>query len=111
MRAGDLDRRVTLLRPAAAVDDGYTTRPGGHEEAGERWARHMPAMAREIIEASGREAKLPIVLELRHDSLTRLIDGTWRVRMDGRTYDVEGAQEIGRREGVRLSAVAGDDEG
>ena len=68
-------------------------------------------MAREVIEAGGREAKLPVVFEFRFDDLTRQIDGTWRLVMDGVAYSVEGAQQIGRREGVRVSAVAGDDAG
>ena len=108
MRSGDLDRRVTLLRPGAPVDDGYQTRPGEPEEAGTRWARYIPAMAREVVENAGREAKLPVVFELRHDALTADMDETWSLRMDGRTYSIEGVQEIGRREGVRVAAVAGD---
>ena len=109
MKAGDLDRTVTLLRPTAGVDDGYTTQPGGFENAGTRKARYRPATPREVFENAGREGRQPVIFELRHDSLTRTILPTWRLSMDGKVHEIVGAEEIGRREGVRLVTVVGDE--
>lgn len=108
MRAGVFDRTVTLLRPTAGVDDGYTTQPGGFQSAGTRKARYRPATPREVFENAGREGKQPVIFELRHDSLTRTILPTWRLSMEAKEYEIVGAEEIGRREGVRLVTVGGD---
>jgi SPP1 family predicted phage head-tail adaptor len=108
MDAGKLDRRIVLLQRADDIDDGYETRPGSWESQGERWARYLPAMAREIYEHSGREEKLPAVFEVRSDSLTRQIDATWRIEFESRIYEVTGTQPIGRREYIRISATADD---
>lgn len=109
MRAGALDRQVTLLRPGAAVDDGYTSQPSGLENAGTRSAHYRPATSREVFENAGREGKQPVVFELRFDALTRTITSTWRLTMDAKQYEITGVEEIGRREGVRLATVLSDD--
>ena len=106
--AGEFDRRVTLYSPAAPVDDGYTTTPGGHSNAGERWARFIPATPREIFTSGGREAELPAVFELRSDTLTRTIRATWRLAYGGQTFDVVGVQEVGRNDTLRLTCVGAD---
>lgn len=107
MRAGQLDRTITLYAPGTATDDGYTSKPAMTLQ-GTRKARFIPERATEIYAGGGRQANVPIVLEVRSDPLTRQIDATWRVVMDGRTHDVTGTQEIGRREGIRISAVTND---
>lgn len=108
MKAGKLDRTITLFKQGASVDDGYTTLPGELESQGTRKARYIPAMAREVFENAGREGKMPVVFEVRSDSLTRQINETWAIDYDGRRFDIEGVQEIGRNEGIRIQAVAGD---
>lgn len=109
MNAGQLDRRIDLLKAGEAVDDGYTTKPGELESQGTRWARYIPAMAREVFENAGREAKMPVVFEVRSDSLTRQITEQWVIEYNGTRYDIEGVQEIGRKDGIRIQAVAGDE--
>lgn len=109
MRAGKLDRIITLLKSGAPVDDGYTTLPGGFEPQGTRKARYIPAMAREVFENAGREAKMPVVFEVRSDSLTRQITEQWVIEYAGQRFDIEGVQEIGRNDGIRIQAVAGDE--
>lgn len=108
MKPGRLDRRVTLLAPSAGVDDGYTTTPGGWASAGVRWAQYIPGTAREVFEASGREAELPAIFVVRKDSVTSTITPTWRLTFETKTYHVLGVEEIGRREGIRIRAVADD---
>lgn len=107
MRAGPLDRIITLFRPGAAVDDGYTSKPALENE-GTRKARFIPERVSEIYAGGGRQAQVPIVLEVRSDPLTRQIDTGWRIEFEGKNYDVTGAQEIGRRNGIRISAVTND---
>lgn len=108
MNAGEFDRTIELFAPTAPVDDGYTTTPGGFASQGTRKAKYVPAMRREIFEAAGREAQVPVVFEVRSDTLTRQIDATWRIEYDTLTFDVKGSQEVGRRKYMRIEAVAAD---
>lgn len=108
MKSGPLDRIITLYSPAATVDDGYTVKPGGWTTAGTRKARYVSESPRETFEAHGREATVPVSFEVRSDDLTRTIRETWQIGYNGRRYDVTGIEEIGRREGLRLRAVAND---
>jgi SPP1 family predicted phage head-tail adaptor len=110
MKAGAFDRIIELFSMSTKIDDGYTTIPGAWTSQGTRKARYIPAMRREIFEAAGREVKVPVVFEVRSDTLTRQIDETWRIEYDGLTFDVKGVQEIGRRDGLRIEAMAGDGE-
>jgi hypothetical protein len=109
MKAGPLDRRVSILREGPAVDDGYTMVPGGLGLLATRWASWKPATRAEQFENAGNEAKLGGTFWLRSDSTTRHIVETDKVVHDGRTYDILGLSEIGRREGIEL-LVAGNDE-
>lgn len=107
MDAGKLDRIITLLKRAADIDDGYTTRPGSWESEGTRKARYLPAMAKEIYEHSGRGEQLPAVFEFRSDTLTRQIDATWKLEFEGRTYEVTGTQTVDRNRYIRVTGIAG----
>lgn len=108
MEARDFDRTIELFGPTAPVDDGYTTTPGGFASQGTRKAKYVPAMRREIFEASGREAQVPVIFEVRSDTLTGSINETWRIAYDGLTYDVKGSQQVGRRKYIRIEALAAD---
>ena len=109
MRAGSLDRRVDLQRQALATDDGYTTVPGALETYASRWASWKPANGRELFENLGREAKAGGSFWLRYDSTTSGILATDKVRWDERTWDIVSIIQIGRREGIELIVVAGDE--
>lgn len=108
MRAGRLDRTIELFAMGDSKDDGYTSANADWLPQGKRKARYVPAMRREIFEAAGREVQLPVLFEVRSDTLTRRIDETWRIEFSGVTYDIKGVQEIGRREGLRIEALAAD---
>ncbi|MGJ0236981.1 head-tail adaptor protein [Novosphingobium fluoreni] len=108
MKAGNLDRRVTVQRQGEAFDDGYTTQPGTPTDYCTRWASWKPANGRETFESQGNEAKAGGTFWLRWDSLTSAILPTDVVLFQGRAWDIKGVQEIGRREGVELIVVAGD---
>ena len=108
MKAGTFDRRIELFALGAPVDDGYTITQGAWASQGTRKARYIPAMAREVFENAGKEAKTPVVFEVRSDTLTRQIAATWRIGYDGLTFEVQGVQEIGRNKGLRIEAVAAD---
>jgi hypothetical protein len=97
MDAGRLDRRIVILRA--------TSRPTSFNEHLETWATladrlgAWPRRSGRRAAARGRnpgEQVLPL-----HDPLVldvADVDPRDRVVFDGRTYDVHGAKEIGRRE-------------
>ena len=110
MRAGNLDRRVTIQRAGPATDDGYTIVPGELEEYAIRWASWKPANGREVFENQGREAKSAGSFWFRYDSKTRNITETDKVAFDGQLWDIVSKTQIDRREGVEVIVVASDEE-
>lgn len=110
MKAGNLDRRISILRAGAATDDGYTMVPGALGLLATRWAAWKPVTRREQYEDAANIAKAEGTFWLRSDSTTRQIVETDKLVHDGRTYEILGLSEIGRREGIEL-LVVGDDQG
>ena len=108
MKAGTLDRRITIQRQGASTDDGYTTVPGALETYAERPASWKAANGRETYENLGREAKSAGTFFLRYDTLTSAIRATDKVLWDGRTWDIASVTELGRREGIELLVIAED---
>ena len=108
MDAGALDRTIELFGPSVPTDDGYTLIPAAWESRGKRKAAYFPAMRREVFEAAGREAQMPVIFEVRSDSMTRQVNETWRIEYADLTYDVKGIQEVGRQKMLRIEALAAD---
>lgn len=108
MKAGKLDRIITLLQPGSVTDDGYTEKAGAHASAGTRHAHLMPDSPSEGFELQGRVAKSMARWLVRSDSLTRTVDATWKVEYGAARYDVIGVTESGRRDGLIIETVADD---
>jgi len=108
VKAGPLDRTITLLQPGVETDDGYTTKAGDHTSAGTRKAHLMPGSPAEQFELQGRVAKQMARWLVRSDSLTRTVDATWKVQYGTARYDVIGVTEQGRNEGLVIETVADD---
>lgn len=109
MKAGKLDRRITIQRQGAPTDNGIEMVPGALATYAVRWASWKPANGREVFENLGREAKAGGTFWLRYDSLTADIAATDLVEWDGRTWDIVSINQLGRLEGVELLVVAGDE--
>lgn len=109
MKAGSLDRTVTIQRQGAAVDDGYTMQPGAWATLATRKAQRITSRGREVFEQQGVDAEVPMTFVLRDDSVTRTITVKDRVSYGGKVYDLKSVTEIGRRRGVELIGVASAD--
>lgn len=108
IRAGKLDRRVTILRRGPIVDDGYQSRPGSLQPIATRSASVKPKMGREPIEAAGREGLTVMSFWMRFDSLTRTIGPSDALELDDLRYEILAPPiQVGRREGIEVLAVAG----
>jgi head-tail adaptor len=109
VRAGKLDRRISILRYGAPVDDGYTLTEGALGVLTTRSASWRPATRKEQFENAGTEAKAGGIFWIRSDTTTRTIVETDKLVFEGRMFDILGLSEIGRREGIELLVAAGDD--
>jgi head-tail adaptor len=109
VRAGKLDRRISILRYGAPVDDGYTLIEGELGVLVQRSASWRPATRKEQFENAGTEAKAGGIFWIRSDTDTRHIAETDKLVFEGRMFDILGFSEIGRREGIELLVAADDD--
>ena len=105
IEAGRLDRRATLQSPAPTRGTAGDTIPGWTTVA-TVWAGKRDVRGREFLAAGATQAEMETVITIRWRS--DLTPG-WRVQMDGRTYDIQGAAEIGRREGLELRCITAVD--
>jgi head-tail adaptor len=104
MDAGALDRRVTLLRLGAAVDDGYTPTQE-FETLAERWCKIIYQTGKEAVEAAGKDGMAAVRFRLRFDSLTRTLTEEDALEYEGARFAIVAPPlEIGRREGLELIA-------
>lgn len=104
MKAGALDRRVSIMRLGPATDDGYTTSQPW-VEIGTRWASFSPQVGKEAIEAAGKDGVEAVRFQVRHDSLTRTLTELDALEFEARRYAIIAPPvEIGRREGLEIVA-------
>lgn len=106
MKAGKLDRRVTIMRGGAPVDDGYTSQPGALTTYAVRWAAWVPATRKEQFENAVNQGKAGGFFHLRSDSETRAILTTDKLEYNGQVFDILGVSELGRDDGVELLVAA-----
>jgi SPP1 family predicted phage head-tail adaptor len=97
---GQLDRLVTVRYPL------HTRSETGHAieswvtGAVQSWGKWLPTTGREFIAAGAKYAEQTGMLRLRYRSD---IAETWRVIIEGITYDILAVLEVGRREFLDLS--------
>ena len=105
MLAGNLDRRIHVLR-AALVDDGYQQVQGPHVQHGPPiWAAKLEVSDAERFRNGTVEPGISTRFRVRWSGFTAGIDRTDRLRCEGRDYAIVGIKQIGRREGLEISCV------
>lgn len=96
MTAGDLDRRVQILR-AAPVDDGLAVveafAPHGHPI----WARRMDISDGERWRAGEVQAHVTTRFTVRSSAFTRALTPKDRLVCEGRAFDIAGIKQVGAR--------------
>lgn len=102
MRAGRLDRRITLQRRTLAEND-YGEAIETWVDLATVWAEMLPVRGAERYAAQQTVAETEIKWRIRWRPNLTPID---RLTYDGRTYDVNGVLEIGRRIGLELYTKA-----
>lgn len=103
--AGSLDRRLKLYRRT-------TTTNALNEEAetftllATVWAKRTDVKDAEQVAAAQVGAEITARFLVRWSTTTETLTPMDRVTCEGREYEVTGRREIGRREGLEISAVA-----
>ena len=102
MRAGKMDRWITIEQ-FTAVQDSYGQETETWSEFKSVWAEKVDIKARERF-----AAQQDIAEETTRFRLRWLEDVTPKMRivLDGKTYDIEGIAELGRRAGLEITATA-----
>jgi SPP1 family predicted phage head-tail adaptor len=102
MKAGKLDRIITVQRVATTVDE-YGTPVEGWATVATIRAQRVKLTIDEQLRAFGSTSEAVAVFRIRHmDGLT-LAD---RITCEGETFDLKGIEPIGRREGLELRCIA-----
>ncbi len=102
MRAGKLDKTITIERLGLTVND-YGTETEGWTEVATVRAQLVQSTTEEFMRASGSAGETAVVFRIRHRDGLKVAD---RITMQGQPYDVKEIKELGRREGLDLRCVA-----
>jgi SPP1 family predicted phage head-tail adaptor len=104
MRAGDLDRRITVERLQAGEPNDFNEVVEAWTVLATLWAKVAEERGREFLASESQivgEAKAVFTIRYRAD--LRVTD---RLRHSGRIWNIRSIREIGRREGLEIMATA-----
>jgi SPP1 family predicted phage head-tail adaptor len=108
MFAGKLDRRITLERATKAQDE-YGEEVLTWGTLATVWASFKPVSDGERMAAREVSAELTARFQIRWDSAWSDLSAQDRLIFDGKTYSISGVKEIGRREGIEITAAVRND--
>jgi SPP1 family predicted phage head-tail adaptor len=102
MDPGRLDRRITILQRGSTSDD-WNQSANSYTTLATVWAevREQGATEREEVDQTVTVATKLFIIRYRADITT-----LHRITYNSDTYDITGLAEVGRREGLRITAVA-----
>lgn len=103
MRAGKLDRRLTVLRFGETGRDALNQPIEGFSPVARVWAQQRPIRGEERFEAQQVAASQVMTFHIRYRKDLTVKD---RVLYDGREWDIKDVREIGRRVVTEFDCVA-----
>lgn len=103
--AGSLDRRITI-QARTDTQDGAGQAVATWADAATVWARWEPFQVREPFTDQQFAAFIDSRFIIRRRPSLIPSPKTHRVSYDGKTYDIAGVREIGRREALELLCYA-----
>jgi SPP1 family predicted phage head-tail adaptor len=101
MKAGSMDRRITIRRPYFIGTEGQPGAVREWEDVATVWAKVKQESGREFYDAGGKHSERKIVFTIRWLPVG-VID---RVLFEEREFDIAEVRELGRRAGIELHAV------
>lgn len=105
MQAGKLDRRITLQRFTSTVD-AYNEPVLTWATLATRWASYEPLSDGERFRAGETAADASARFVIRWSSEVASLNPKDRLTFEGVTYQIVRTKEIGRREGIEITAAA-----
>lgn len=107
MRAGRLDRRLTIRQASAPTRNAMNEPVRVWTALGTFWAEEDERAARgmEAVQAGQVRAEQTRVWRLRWSTRTAKIRAADRAVFEGVEYEITNAIEIGRRVGIRITAT------
>lgn len=106
MNAGELDRRIVILLPQETGRDDWNNPIIERVEVARVWAKKTDVRDSERIRAQEVGATITTRFVIRYSSQVRNVDPTHLIAFDGRVYDISAVKEVGRREGLEITATA-----
>lgn len=100
MQAGRLDRRISIQAPTEVRDEygGSTTT---WDELREVWAAYIPLRGQELFAAQQVTPEAQVKFRtIWYDG----VDERMRIVFEGKNYGIEYVAEIGRRDGLEITA-------
>lgn len=105
LKAGSLDRRVTIRRLGAGVNE-LNEPVGAWADLATVWASYSPVSDGERMKAGEISADKMARFQIRYSSQVASIDPRDRLFFDGAEWEIVGVKEISRRVGLEITAVA-----
>ena len=103
MKFGQMDRRITLQRATLATN-AYGERVETWGTLATVWAQvqYKEGSGKEAVQSDQLFSSQPVHFIIRYSTDVSSIRPSDRVSYNGDTYQIEGIQEIGRAEGLRI---------
>jgi SPP1 family predicted phage head-tail adaptor len=105
MRAGDLDRRITIRR-ATHAPNAFNELIATWSDVAMVWAAARQVTDAERFRAQEIGAEVSTRFTIRYSSEVADLGPADRVVLEGREYNVTGVRKLGRREWLEIGAVA-----
>lgn len=105
MTAGNLDRRVQFQR-ASISDDGFQSVETFAAHGSPVWSSKADISDGERFRAGEVAAQITSRFQVRHSAFTAALTPKDRLVCEGRTFDIVGIKQIGRRVMLEITAAA-----
>lgn len=110
IRSGEMDRRIKFQRATVAPNE-FNEPVETWSDRARVWAKYTPVSDGERFRAGERAAEVLARFLIRWSSQVASVSPKDRIVFDGRVYAITNVKEIGRREGLEITAGArGDDD-
>ena len=102
MNIGALDRRITLQKPVNVVND-YGEQVATWTDIETVWAAiERKPYAREQNSGEQMLSVQSVVFKIRYSTTVSILEASHRVLYDSKFYNVQGVQEVGRADTLRV---------
>jgi len=108
MQAGELDRRITIERYSSSIND-FGEEVGAWNELATVWAGKTDVRDSERFSAQQVNSTITTRWRIRYLSKIADINPKDRLTHNGLLYGIVAVKEIGRKEGLEITAAARND--